>query len=450
MLQYKINYVMSQNKIEGSNTLEIASSVEQAVHSGALKPGARLPPIRDLAGKLRVSPVTVASAYRLLQARGLIVTGGRRGTHVRHHHAHGASTGRAAHAAPLDGVDLATGNPDAELLPAIGPHLNALAHVQHAYGQPLEFRPLIAFAAAEFEADGIPASDITITAGGLDAVERVLREHLRPGDRVVVEDPTLPALLDLIVSIGLTPQPCSLDDDGPEPAVLERVLGTTVRAIVVAPRAQNPLGAAISASRATDLARVLRRRPDVLLIEIDSAGPVSGAPMRSLIDPTRPHWAAIRSTSKFLGPDLRVAAMASDPITAGRVQRRQALGIRWVSHLSQALTLALWSDPSSGRRLARAAEVYRQRREALIDALASHEIGAHGKSGFNVWIPVREEAAAVSGLAARGWMVAAGERFRIRSAPAIRVTTSALEPAEARRLATDLAAVVRPLAQTSA
>jgi DNA-binding transcriptional MocR family regulator len=142
--------------------------------------------------------------------------------------------------------------------------------------------------------------------------------------------------------------------------------------------------------------------------------------------------------------------MATDAITASRVQRRQALGIRWVSHLSQALALALWSDPSSGRRLARAAEVYRQRREALVEALASHEIGAHGKSGFNVWIPVREEAAAVSGLAARGWDVAAGERFRIRSAPAIRITTSALEPVEARRLAADLAAVVRPLAQTSA
>ena len=347
-------------------------------------------------------------------------------------------------------MDLATGNPDADLLPQIGPHLNALAHVGHAYGEPLEFRPLVAFAAAEFEADGIPSSHLTITSGALDAVERVLREHLRPGDRVVVEDPTLPALLDLLTSMGLVPQPCSIDDDGLEPGSLERALGAHARAVIVLPRAQNPTGAALSESRATDLARVFAQRRHALLIEIDSAGPVSGATLRTLIDPARRHWAAIRSTSKFLGPDLRVAAMASDPITAGRVQRRQALGIRWVSHLSQALTLALWSDPSSGRRLARAAQVYRQRRESLIDALASHDISAHGASGFNVWIPVREEAAVVSGLAARGWAVAAGERFRIRSAPAIRVTTSALEPGEARRLAADLAAVARPLAATSA
>jgi DNA-binding transcriptional MocR family regulator len=439
---------MSLNRIKGSNGAEIAASVEQAVHAGALGPGSRLPPIRDLAAKLRVSPVTVAAAYRLLRTRGLVMGGGRRGTHVRHQaHTPSATVG---HVLAPDAVDLATGNPDAELLPAIGPHLNALAHVRHAYGEAIDFRPLVAFAAAEFEADGIPSSDITITSGALDAVERVLREHLRPGDRVVVEDPTLPALLDLLASRGLTPQPCALDDEGPEAAVMGRALGGHARAVIVSPRAQNPTGAALSESRAADLARVLAQRPQALLIEIDSAGPVSGAPLRTLVDPARQHWAAIRSTSKFLGPDLRVAAMATDAITASRVQRRQALGIRWVSHLSQALTLALWSDPSSGRRLARAAEVYRQRRESLIEALASHDISAHGTSGFHVWIPVREEAAAVSGLAARGWAVAAGERFRLRSAPAIRVTTSALEPREARRLAADLAEVVRPVAATSA
>jgi DNA-binding transcriptional MocR family regulator len=442
MLQYKSYLVMSRYQIQGSNTAEIASSVEQSVQAGALKPGSRLPTIRDLAGKLRVSPVTVAAAYRLLQARGLIVGGGRRGTHVRHQtHAH-----VAAPIAPTEfpgAIDLATGNPDPELLPNMGPHLSGLAHVHHSYGDPLEFRPLVAFAAAEFDADGIPSTDIVITSGALDAVERVLREHLRAGDRVVVEDPTLPALLDLLASMGLTPHPCAIDEAGPEAVVLERALGATARAVIVSPRAQNPTGAVLSASRASELGRVLRQRPEALLVEIDSCGPISGAPLRTLIDPARRHWVAIRSTSKFLGPDLRVAAMAADAITAGRVKRRQASGIRWISHLLQALTLSLWSDPSSGRRLARAADVYRHRRTALMEALASHEIGAHGQSGYNVWIPVREEAAVVSGLAARGWAVAAGERFRMRSAPGVRVTTAGLLPDDAVRFADDLSGVLR-------
>jgi DNA-binding transcriptional MocR family regulator len=165
--------------------------------------------------------------------------------------------------------------------------------------------------------------------------------------------------------------------------------------------------------------------------------------MVTLTDPPPEHWVSVKSTSKFLNPDLRVAVVAGDATTIARVERRQALGARWVSHLLQRLTLSLWSDPSSGRRFARAADVYAQRRQALIDALAVHKITAYGRSGFNVWIPVREETATVQALAERGWAVAAGERFRLRSTPAIRITTSTLLPDEAKQLATDFAATLR-------
>jgi DNA-binding transcriptional MocR family regulator len=172
--------------------------------------------------------------------------------------------------------------------------------------------------------------------------------------------------------------------------------------------------------------------------------------MVTLTDPPPDHWVSIKSTSKFLGPDLRVAVVAGDATTIARVERRQALGVRWVSHLLQRLTLTLWSDPSSGRRFARAADVYAQRRQALIDALAAHNITAYARSGLNVWIPVREETATVQALAECGWGVAAGERFRLRSVPAIRVTTSALVPAEAQRFAADFAAALRSRAAAPA
>jgi DNA-binding transcriptional MocR family regulator len=145
-----------------------------------------------------------------------------------------------------------------------------------------------------------------------------------------------------------------------------------------------------------------------------------------------------------------VAIITGDPLTIARLQRRQIVSVRWVSHLLQYLTLALWSDPSNGRLLARAAEVYAERRAALIDALAAWNIESRGRSGFNVWVPVAEETATVQGLAQRGWAVAAGERFRIQSPPAIRVTTSALQPLEAKRFAADLAEAVRPRATVPA
>ena len=198
--------------------------------------------------------------------------------------------------------------------------------------------------------------------------------------------------------------------------------------------------------RASELRRVLKRHPDVLLIENDPLSAVSGAPPRTLSEGGSRRWAVVRSTSKFLGPDLRLAAVAGDALTIARVEGRQALGTRWVSTILQRLALALWSDPSSGRLLARAGEVYAHRRRSLLKALAAQGIAAFGHSGFNVWIPVREEAAVVQALSEKGWAVTAGERFRLRTAAAIRVTAATLEPDAAQRFARDLRDALAPVA----
>ncbi|MGH2719077.1 MAG: aminotransferase class I/II-fold pyridoxal phosphate-dependent enzyme, partial [Actinomycetota bacterium] len=85
---------------------------------------------------------------------------------------------------------------------------------------------------------------------------------------------------------------------------------------------------------------------------------------------------------------------------------------------------------------------YAERREALIGALAARGIGATGRPGLNVWIPVPAEADTVRLLAERGWAVGAGERFRLQSPPAIRVTIARLPPAKAEFFAGDLAAAL--------
>ena len=432
---------MSRTNIRGDSAASIAESIEGALHSGKLAIGDRLPAIRDLAKTLRVSPVTVASAYRMLRGRGLASGSGRRGTAVRANTFGGHPAVGRGRSTSAD-IDLATGNPDPALLPLLGPAFRSIDPETRLYGGPLDSSALVAFAACEFAADGVAAGPVAVTSGSLDAIERLLREQARAGDHIAVEDPTFPALLDLLASLGLVPVPFAVDDDGPRPEALERALGPRVPAVVISSRAQNPTGAAISEKRASDLRRVLRQRPRALLIEIDDSAVVSGTPLVTLTTGLE-RWAVVRSTSKWLGPDLRLAVITGDATTIGRLQRRQAVNVRWVSHLLQNLALALWSDPSSGRLFARAAEIYAERRQALIEALATHEIQAHARSGLNVWIPVREETATVQGLAERGWAVAAGERFRVQSPPAIRVTTSALLPAEATRFAADLAATVR-------
>src|SRR5262249_52355652 len=90
----------------------------------------------------------------------------------------------------------------------------------------------------------------------------------------------------------------------------------------------------------------------------------------------------------------------------------------------------------------RAAATYRERREALRKALERRGIAAHGRSGLNVWVPVREEAAVVAGMAAAGFAVRAGERYRLRSRPAVRLTTAAMRAGGAEALAATLAGVL--------
>jgi len=427
----------------------IAASIERSVHEGRVRPAEALPPVRELARTLLVSPATVAAAYRLLRTRGLTAGRGRGGTRVVAR-AHSRGTSGPLRIAP-DTIDLASGSPDPALLPRFDAALRSFDPEPRGYDHAPHLAPLLQFVAGELAGDGVPGGAIACVGGGGDGIERVLREHLRPGDHVAVEDPGSPAIHDLMQASGYVVVPMPIDDEGPTPEAFDEALRRQCRAVIVTARAQNPYGAALSDLRAQELRARLRRHPDVLLVEHDAYGPVAGAPLVTLCDSHRHRWAHIRSTSKFLGPEMRVAFVTGDPLTVDRVAARYALGPRRVSLLLQQLALALWSDPTSGRQLARASDTYRQRRTAFLDALAARGITAHGASGFNVWIPLRNELQVVHEIAEQGWAVAAGEPFRIRATAGIRITTATLLPADAVRLADALAATLqragRPPAQ---
>jgi DNA-binding transcriptional MocR family regulator len=144
--------------------------------------------------------------------------------------------------------------------------------------------------------------------------------------------------------------------------------------------------------------------------------------------------------SKILHPDMRVALVAGDEATIARLEGRQALGPRWVSHLLQALAAEMLRDPQFGETCERAGNVYADRRQTLIGALAEHGVQAYGRSGMNVWVSVREEAPIVRALLDGGWLVLAGEHFRIRTPPGLRITISTLGDGEAEEIAGVIAA----------
>lgn len=429
----------------GKGSGEIAASIERGIEEGAFRPGAPLPAVRALAADLGVSPTTVAAAFKDLRSRGLVVTRPRSGAHV---------SWRPPVAGPWLGTsaaagvrDLASGNPDPELLPDLIPVLRRIEPPRELYGGDPADPQLIESARAELGETGIAANDLAVVSGALDGIERALQAQLRQGDVVAVEDPGFAGLFDLLRALGLALRPVAIDLKGMVPAALADALDDGASAVVLNPRGQNPTGASLDEERAAELKRVLDRNPEAMVLEDDHLGPIAGAP-RLTLTAGRARWAAARSLAKSLGPDLRLAVLAGDPHTISRVRGRQAVGPGWVSHLLQRTAATLWADPKIARDLEKATATYGKRREAFVSALAEHGIEAQAPSGLNVWIPVPDETAVVQTLLSAGWAVAPGAPFRLRSDPAIRITTSSLKPDESMGLAAAIATSLSPSHRT--
>ena len=135
--------------------------------------------------------------------------------------------------------------------------------------------------------------------------------------------------------------------------------------------------------------------------------------------------------------------LAGDEATITRVAGRQALGTGWVSYQLQEMVADLWSDASVARTLGAAAQVYARRGAALRSALAARRITASGRSGFTCWVPLADEDGVAAALAASGWAVAPGQRFRIAAPPGVRISFARLDEADAASFADDCARTLR-------
>lgn len=428
--------------VTGRTSAEIAASVEQAIRAGQLAAGTKLPSVREVAEQLGVNRNTVTIAYSRLRDAGLITGTGRQGS-------------RVAGFQPMDAYrplipagarDLASGNVDPDLLPDLRPALEKMQLSPGGYEMADDDPQLIAFGREVFAEESIPAKHLAVVSGAMDGIERTLRAHVRPGDAIGVEDPGYVSVLQLIRAMGLRPVPIALDEDGIRPEALEAALAAGIRALVVTPRAQNPTGARFTPKRASQLKSLLDQHPSVLLVEDDHAGTVSGAARHSLAPKGgqgRP-WVVVRSVSKFLGPDLRVALVSGDTMSIARIRDQQALGPRWVSHILQRLAFNLWSDPQTRELVDKAAKTYTQRRERLLASLSKRGLKGYGASGLHIWVPVQREAEAVQGMLARGWSIQAGEVSRIKSEPGVRIGIAGLRDDEEEIVAQALADSLMP------
>lgn len=420
---------------------DLMELIESRTAQGELGPGDRLPSVRTMATTLELAPNTVAAAYRRLRDRGIVVGRGRQGTIIA-----ATRSPPLRVSTPLSDrvIDAMSGNPDPALLPALGPALARAGAAPGAdYGAPALHPALATAARGWLRADNVPNTNITVVSGAMDAIERVLHSHLRPGDVIGVEDPGHVPVFDAVTTLGLIGTPMVVDEEGVTPDGLERALLARAKAVIITPRAHNPTGAALTASRTEQLNRLLAEHPNVLVIEDDHAGPVAGVPLAAL-DRSRPAWAFIRSASKSLGPDLRLAILSGDPATVDRVEQRLATGPGWVSHLLQAVVADLLTDPEATDQVGRAAESYRARRLQLIERLADAGIESTGRSGLHVWIPVPAEQPVADALRDAGYAVRVGSAYRRSTPPAVRVTVASLDTDQIDEVASLLIEVLGP------
>jgi DNA-binding transcriptional MocR family regulator len=391
----------------------IAAAVSRLITSGHLPAGARLPTVRVVAGSLGVSPTTVSEAWRNLILAGAIQTRGRSGTFVS-----GPLPPRARlRYAQLSGArvdlpqDLSTGVPDPLLLPDLTAALRRIGDGRWA-GSYLDAPVLPELEELLRERWPYRPEKLTVVDGAMDALDRVAGAVLRYGDHVLVENPAFPPLLDLLQAVGATVVGVPMDSAGIVPDALRQALrGYRAVALFLQPRAHNPTGTSMDASRAALLANVLLDAPHLLVVEDDHAGGIATAPPVSLgryLPERTVHGAGF---SKSHGPDLRLAAVGGPAHVLDALADRRLLGPGWSSRLLQGVLLDLLTDPHAVARVATAREAYAARRTALLKALHDRDVTATAADGINLWMAVPDQQNALVALAAHGVAAAPGAPF---------------------------------------
>jgi len=408
----------------------IASAINRLIRSGTLAPGDRLPTVRAIAGELGVSLTTVSDAWRALVEVGAIQPRGRAGTYVRDPHdplqplrfiGIGAAPGAGD-------IDLSTGTPDPSLLPSLQQALTRVTERERAWTSSYLEEPVIGELEQLLRANWpFNPGAITVVDGAMDALSRIVDLIVHLGDRVVMEDPGFPPLIDMLERTGAEIVGVPMDEFGMRPEPFAAAIAADPVAVFVQPRAQNPTGTSMSVERAAHLASLLERS-GCLIVEDDHCGDIATGPDVSLGTHLPDQTVHIRSYSKSHGPDLRIAAVGGSPEVVQALVARRMLGPGWTSRLLQAVLVELLTDPGSVSAVGRARSAYASRGLALRAGLAGRGVSSTTGDGINTWVEVTNERAALVALAAQGVKVAPGSPFVLEGdgRDHVRVTTGLL------------------------
>ncbi|SDT38396.1 aminotransferase-like domain-containing protein [Microlunatus soli] len=422
---------------------DLAADLGQLIKHGEIPPGARLPPVRDLAAVLGVSPATVSSAWQRLRARDVLVGGGRSGMQVA-----GAPTTPRPVRYQSEGdfgsglrFDLKLSAPDPALLPDPMAVLATLPRPAdlNDYTRTRIVETLDRAARAEWP---YPARSLMTANGGYEALMITLNTFIQPGDIVLVEDPSTARMLDIIDLTGARTVHLERDAEGILPSALRSALSARPTALVLQPSLHNALGVAMTAGRRDALAAVLAGT-EMLIIEDDGFGPLVDGPIHTLSATAPEQSVYIRSYSKSHGPDLRLAILEGPAAVIDRISDYRQYGSAWSSRILQECLAAMLTSSEIRRGVQRAAATYDRRRAALESALRARGLDVPTVRGMNIWLPVVNERFAMVTLAAHGIAVMSGSRFGATAATDhIRISASTLRDAQTAEVADALTRAV--------
>jgi GntR family transcriptional regulator/MocR family aminotransferase len=367
--------------------VQLETGLREAIRGGRLRPEARVPSSRALAGELGVSRRLVVEAYEQLAAEGYLLSRGGSGTRVAPR-AQVAADGDGVPAepepAPVAGIDLFPGAPDLSLFPrrawarSLRRALAELPDSRLSYGEfagTTELRLALAEHLGRVRAAAAAPDRGLVTAGyqqGLRIFCQLVRA--RGGSRIAVEDPGYPAAGWTIESERLEVVPVPIDDDGIDVAALA---AAAPDAVVVTPAHALPLGAVLAPGRRRRLVAWARERGALVLEDdYDAELRYDRGPAGALQGLAPDVVVLAGTTSKTLAPVLRLGWLLLPPDQVPIAIAARTMADGGGPRIDEWALADLIASGAFDRHVRAARQRYRAKRATLLDAIAAELPGA--------------------------------------------------------------------------